>query len=141
MKGQGRRIAIVIFYDDKKNIWFQERGEHSKAGEKYGFFGGGIEAGETPDEALRRELLEEIDYIPKDLTFWTENNFTLTEGAYKNWFIESSVYLSKVTDGLKKARVIEGNRIVKMNIQSAIKNSGFHKADVELLKKLQLKLA
>lgn len=32
-------------------------------------FGGGIEAGETPDEGIRRELLEEIEFAPA-LTLW-----------------------------------------------------------------------
>jgi len=44
-----RNVAIVIFYDDKENIIFQERGSASKTGEKYGSWGGQIESGETPE--------------------------------------------------------------------------------------------
>lgn len=36
----------------------------------YGLFGGGIEDGESAEEAVRRELEEEIGWIPEDLTFW-----------------------------------------------------------------------
>ncbi|MFQ3622456.1 MAG: NUDIX domain-containing protein [Acetobacteraceae bacterium] len=36
----------------------------------YGLFGGAIEPGETADEAIRRELAEEIDHVPADLAFW-----------------------------------------------------------------------
>jgi 8-oxo-dGTP pyrophosphatase MutT (NUDIX family) len=31
--------------------------------------GGGIEPGELPEEGLRRELLEEVSYVPEKLTF------------------------------------------------------------------------
>lgn len=31
--------------------------------------GGGIEKGETPDEAVRRELEEEVSYVPKKLNY------------------------------------------------------------------------
>lgn len=44
-----RNVVIAIFYDGKENIIFQERGSASKIGEKYGFWGGQIEAGETPE--------------------------------------------------------------------------------------------
>ncbi len=33
----------------------------------WGFFGGHIEPGETPEEGIRRELLEEISYVPPEL--------------------------------------------------------------------------
>lgn len=36
----------------------------------YSLFGGAIEEGESSDEAVRRELEEEIGWVPDDLTFW-----------------------------------------------------------------------
>lgn len=35
-----------------------------------GLFGGAIEAGEQADGAVRRELDEEIGFVPDDLTYW-----------------------------------------------------------------------
>jgi 8-oxo-dGTP diphosphatase len=36
----------------------------------WGFFGGHLDPGETPAEAVRRELLEEISYAPPQLEFF-----------------------------------------------------------------------
>lgn len=36
----------------------------------FGLFGGAVEPGETAEDAIRRELAEEIRVIPADLAFW-----------------------------------------------------------------------
>ena len=38
----------------------------------WGLFGGTIEPGESPEEAMRRELFEELEYRARDIRFFTE---------------------------------------------------------------------
>ena len=36
----------------------------------WGLFGGHLDPGETPEQALRRELIEEINWVAGELPFW-----------------------------------------------------------------------
>lgn len=56
-----RRVSGIVFCKDGK-ILMQDRHNIMKWGEEWGFFGGAIEAGETPEQALVREIKEELCY-------------------------------------------------------------------------------
>ncbi len=64
-----RDVSLIIFYTDDK-ILVQDRRDMSKWGEDYGFFGGQIEAGETPEEAVVREAREELSFELEDFEFF-----------------------------------------------------------------------
>lgn len=136
-----RDVAIVIFFDNDLNIAVQERGDHSRLGEKYGFFGGRIKGGETPRQAMERELLEEIGFAPKELNYWLKDSYIVEEkGKYKGWLINCDVFLSPITSRLEKAKVAEGKGIVKMSIDKIIEGKGFPNKSTEFLKGLMAKL-
>lgn len=136
-----RNVAIVIFYDEDLNIFVQERGSHSRLGEKYGFFGGQIEEKETSIKAMKRELLEEIGFIPEKLSYWLEDSYKWEkEGKYKGWLINCHVFLSPITPKLERAEISEGKGIIKMPLDKVIKGNGFSEGSTKFLKGLKAKL-
>ncbi len=121
-----RKIALVVFYDSDNSIYLQDRKSHSKVGEKYGFFGGQIHENETPKQALERELIEEMNYLPSDLVYWDAFNYTITEECkYTGWKIYFHVFLSLVEKGFEKREVFEGDGIIKMPLEKVIDGEGF----------------
>lgn len=116
-----RNVAIVVFYDKDLNIIVQERGAHSKLGEKYGFWGGKIEKGESPGEAIKRELIEELKYQPSSLKYWGNYSYHIDiDGQYKGWRIDCHIFIAPVTSELETITPEEGSGLIKMPIDDAI---------------------
>ncbi|MEK6859335.1 MAG: NUDIX domain-containing protein [Nanoarchaeota archaeon] len=104
-----RKVSIIIFYDEKGNILLQDRREISKHGEEYGFFGGGIEENETPDEALKREIKEELGITIKEYEFFKKDKMIFKT---INLEVERFIYIAPMPD-LNKLKNGEGNPVVK----------------------------
>ncbi len=58
-KNEKKRIALLFIVIDNKVLLFKRSPEETTNPGKYGMLGGHIEKGETPEEALRREVKEE----------------------------------------------------------------------------------
>lgn len=54
---------LMQLRDDKPGIWYPNC---------WSFFGGAIEEGETPSDALRRELQEELSFSPREIRYFTQ---------------------------------------------------------------------
>lgn len=89
-----------MFYNDKQ-ILLQDRKIIKKIGRPYGFFGRTIEHGETPEQALKREMMEE-------LTLDIDNFVLLKKIArpYADRAIEWYLYVAPMPD-LSKIEVHE----------------------------------
>ena len=106
-----KQVSIILFYDDEKNLMIQERKKHSKYGEEYGFFGGHIEKGETPEQTFKRELKEELcidTNLIKNLKFMKKFIIKNKEHKVER---ELFVYLGKIPD-LKDIKCREGKPFI-----------------------------
>lgn len=67
-----KQVVGVILLDTQGRVLLQQRDD--KPDLRYAgywtFFGGAVEEGETPDEAIKRELIEELELTDIDLQFW-----------------------------------------------------------------------
>lgn len=82
--------AIIILYDKEKKILLQYRGSNApNVKNKWSFFGGGIESGESPRQGVERETLEELNYKLTDpkLIFTLDYDFGFKKGK-KYCFVE-----------------------------------------------------
>ena len=72
------QAALIILYDSEKRFLLQHRTKDAERLPDYwAFFGGGIEKGESPEEAIRREAFEELNYKLKFPQLAVEKNFEL----------------------------------------------------------------
>ncbi len=81
-----RKVSVLVPYriiNDSVHLFMQKRKkDHPRGGDMFGFFGGGIEESETPEEALMREIKEELNFIP--------HNFSL----FKKYDLPATTYFS-----------------------------------------------
>ncbi|MDD2274689.1 MAG: NUDIX hydrolase [Candidatus Pacebacteria bacterium] len=122
-----RKISAIVPYKIENNTVFVFLQKRSNDAKRYpglfGFFGGGAEGTENPEEALLRETKEELDYIPDNLNHFgkyelpvtvvdifttrVDNNFEkkikILEGDYGRWFNEKDFEDSRslITGDLK----------------------------------------
>jgi len=72
------KVALIILYDHEKNFLLQHRTRDAAVLPDYwAFFGGGIKEGETPEDGVRREAYEELNYKLKAPRFFIEQDFRI----------------------------------------------------------------
>ena len=65
-----RDVSVLILYTSSGHILLQHRTDDAfRLSGYWAFFGGGIEQGENPTEALKREIREELSYQVQDPKF------------------------------------------------------------------------
>lgn len=125
-----RKVAIILFYDNKGNILIQNRKKHSKHGEEYGFFGGKIEGNENPEQALKREIKEELGIEIKEFKLFKNYHQIIPE---INREVNRWVFLAPIPN-INKLKSNEGE-LALMKFTDAF-NLKMIPGDVELLKEI-----
>lgn len=123
-----RKVAIIILYDQDKKILLQHRTEDTKKMPGYwAFFGGKIEASETPEQVVKREALEELNYELSNPRLIMKQNFLL---KYKN--NEKHVFVEEYNPN-KKITLCEGQNLGWFHI-SEVDGIKIINHDIEVLK-------
>ena len=79
------RRRVLLQYRDKNNRWNQD---------VWSEFGGQIEKNETPEQAVKRELKEEIGIELTDLKFFKKYRTQKEKGIYEASFYVASLNIS-----------------------------------------------
>lgn len=114
------KVSLMAFIDERGDVLLNKR-RNSKNQEMWDLVGGGIEEGETPREAIVREMREELSYIldpslitelgtreiktekyEAEVTFFTAKSPRIDEfKSSDEVFVEDLFFLSK-SEALKK---------------------------------------
>jgi 8-oxo-dGTP diphosphatase len=101
-------IAAIILENDKGEFLLALR--DNKPGipfpDHWDLIGGHVEEGETPEEALEREIKEELDIDLKEYTFYKKYE-CLTGDAYENI---KYIYRGKINLPIEEVTLLEGVR-------------------------------
>jgi 8-oxo-dGTP diphosphatase len=103
-----KEIAAIILENDKREflLYLRDNKPDIPFPDHWDLIGGHIEEGETPEEALIREVKEELDIDLKDYTFYKRYD-CLTGDAYENI---KYIYYGKINLPIEEITLMEGVR-------------------------------
>ena len=103
-------VVAAIIHDDEGRIFATQRG-YGEMKDGWEFPGGKIEPGESPEEALKREIWEELEHLTMHC-FWCH----IESGSLKLKEHEAAKWLTK--DQLDSVDWLPADRIVVETIKS-----------------------
>ena len=121
-------VAGVIYHPSKQQVLIAMRPEHLHQGGLWEFPGGKVAENESPEQALKRELMEELAIVVNDCS-----PFLLTEHDYSDKLIVLDVWAVHGFKGLPKGN--EGQRICWVDI-SSLNDYQFPAANYAVLEKV-----
>ena len=95
-------VAAALIFDDQNRLLISRRPEGSHLAGMWEFPGGKIESGESAEQALARELLEELDMEINVGQLYCRNVF-----EYEEKRVDISFYMCTQTDPARKPQAIE----------------------------------
>ena len=100
-----RVTNAILILDENYVLQLRSNDPNIPAPGRWGFFGGGIEKEESPEQAIKREILEELSIEPAKYHFLWEVDYFAEENqvAVRNWF-----FVADVTEVWSNYRLGEG---------------------------------
>lgn len=68
--------SVVVFYTPDYKILMHQRKRFDKPDPKWAFLGGKLDAGETPEQGVKREIQEELGYDLSNMDFLKKYNYS-----------------------------------------------------------------
>lgn len=96
--------ALLVTGDGRYLMQLRDDFPHLRVPGHWALFGGRVEPGETPRQALVRELAEELEFTPARMAWFTETSFVLPQfgvGRTLKSFFEVPISAAQV-DGLRQ---------------------------------------
>ena len=106
-----RQVVSVIPINSEGKILLQLRDDRPdiKNPNCWTTFGGGVEDGETPDEAIRRELLEEIE-LELPLKLWKVQGYPVERNG-QPFIVENYIYVGRIDYCAFEIKLNEGQAL------------------------------
>lgn len=128
-------VAAAALIDADGRVLVTQRPVGKAHAGKWEFPGGKIEAGETPEQAVNRELREELGLEPCERCL---QPFSFTSYAYPDFHLFMPLYLCRQWDGFAMPKEGQG---IKWLFPSEIVKLDLVEADVELARELADRMA
>jgi 8-oxo-dGTP diphosphatase len=102
------KIAAIILENERSEIllYLRDNKEGIPFPNHWDLIGGHVEVGETPEEALVREVKEELNIDLKEFSFY-KKYICLTGDAYPNI---KYIYIGKIVIPIEEITLLEGER-------------------------------
>ena len=111
-----KEVSAIALYDNEGRILIQHRTYDAPTSpNQWGFFGGGIEEGETPLQAVKRETFEELDIRLKNPKLFLKEHINIEGKEHCVYF-----YMQKIED--KNKIILKEGQNMKWIFQKEIDN-------------------
>lgn len=126
-------VCALIFNKDNK-VFITQRGPGRALENKWEFPGGKVKIKETPEQALKREIKEELDSEIEILYYLCSSNYKyINIEPYEPFEITLNAYISKLISG--KLELSEHINSKWVNVLD-LEKYDFAPADIKILKEL-----